>query len=84
MGIRSIFLNRVQMRRGDGAAKADRVLDVPAPARWMPAGKSAGVDPGRKGVPSFGWAKPLEALPGKTSKLQSAHDRTANRHRWAS
>ena len=29
-------------------------------------------------------AKPLEALPGKTSKLQFNDDRTANRHRWAS
>jgi hypothetical protein len=29
-------------------------------------------------------AKPLEALPGKTSKLQFNGDRTVNRHRWVS
>ena len=64
--------------------KVIRVLDIPVYERRRPAGKSAGDCPGRRIGPFFGKAKLLEALPGKSPKLQFNGDRTANRHRWAS
>lgn len=61
----------------------DRVLDVPASERWVPAGKSAGVYPGRRIGSSFE-DEATGSASRKTSKLQFNGDRTVNRHRWVS
>src|SRR5271169_3514151 len=45
MGTRSIFLDRYQVRWGDGALQVIRVLDVPVSDRRRSAGKSADVSP---------------------------------------
>ena len=71
MGSRLIFLHRCQMRWGDGSWKVVRVLDVPVPVSQVSSRQIRWAYAEEMGRVNVMFAKQLEGVPGKASKLQS-------------